>query len=104
MKFTIQPNKPPVPIASLTKTCGKYGIIVQSLDSNGSVFIGTDQGSLTGPVDANGFPPDGLQIQKSGAITNAPSVLPLVPFAGTLYAVNVGAAASVISIMIFPLE
>lgn len=104
MKKLISPNQPPVAIASLEGTCGKYGVIVQSLDSNGSIFIDTDQGALQGPVDGNGFAPSGIQIQRSSAITNAPSVLPLVPFTGTLYAVNVGAAASWLSIMIFRLE
>lgn len=104
MHIVLNPGQKAQVVANLAKTCGKYGVMIQSLDSNGQVYIGTDPQALNGPLDSSGNAPDGLLIQRSGAITNVPSLIPLVPFSDTLYAINVGAAATILAVFIIQLE
>jgi hypothetical protein len=104
MHITLIPNAQPQVIANLAGTCGKKGVIVQSLDSAGSIFVGTDQQALQQAADAAGIAQDGLLVQRQAAVTNIPSTLFLAPFSGTLYARNVGAANSILAVFIFDLE
>ena len=105
MIIPLPPNQPAVAItpSNMPKTCGNAGVIIQSLDSNGKPFISSDQQSLNslGPVAQQ--PSAGLLLQFQTSVTNAPSMIIIAPFSGTLYARNWGNGITYLSVEVFSL-
>lgn len=100
----LQPKKPAIATFDGTKSCGRIGIILQSQDSNGNVFIGPDQAALAGPPDINSNASDGFSLQKQTSVTNMPSTIVIAPYADCFYAYNAGAGPTILSVTTFRLE
>jgi hypothetical protein len=84
-------------------SCGEFGVILQSLDGAGQVYVSRELGRLTQKADANGNPGAGIFLQKSTVVTNVPSMVIIAPCSEPLYAVNTGAADSLLSVEVFKL-
>lgn len=92
-----------IPIYDGAADCHSYGVIIQSLDANGAIYVSGEQGLLDATVDANGNPGAGLLVQRSSAITNVPSQIVIAPCSNPLFARNTGAADSLLSVEKFKL-
>lgn len=103
MITTIPAGKKSVPIYDGSASCEAYGVILQSLDSNGQIYVSGNQNGLDGTVDANGNPGAGFLIGKSTVITNVPSTVIIAPCSQALYARNTGANDSLLSVEVFKL-
>lgn len=105
MVYTIKAGKKSIQIADTTGYCQAIGVKVQSLDGSGSVYVSTEQALLDQDKDTTtGHPKGGILLQQLATPTNIPSTETWAPFRSILFARNVGAADSDISVEFFPLE
>lgn len=104
MVYTIKAGSKAVPLIDTTAYCTAVGIKVVSLDGNGTVYVSTDQPALDKTNPTSGHPQAGILLQQLSSPTNISSLETFAPFRGVLYARNIGAADSDISVELWPME